>query len=374
MKFKADRATLLKALAHIQSVAEKRNTIPILANARIDVVRGKLSLTATDMEIAVVEEVPATAIRDGATTAPASTLYEIVRKLPDGVEVELDLNPDNGQLRLRAGKYGTNLVTLPVEDFPAMTAGQLPHRFKLGAQILRGLIDRTRFAISTEETRYYLNGIFLHATAGGEGQMLRAVATDGHRLARVEVDVPDGAAGMPGVIIPRKTVAELRKLIDEESGEVEIGLSDTRIQFRAGHVTLTSKLIDGTFPEYERVIPKDNDKVLRVGVRDFSDAVGRVAAISSERSRPIKMTLSQDLLTLSAASPEQGTASEELDADRVKYASTPLEIGFQARYLSDITDQIEGEVEFHFSDGSAPTVVRDAGDASALYVLMPMRV
>ena len=374
MKFKAERATLLKALAHIQSVAEKRNTIPILANARIEVNRGKLSFTATDMEIAVVEDVPAQAARDGATTAPAATLYEIVRKLPEGADVELDLNTENGQLRLRAGKYGTSLVTLPIEDFPAMTAGQLPHRFKLGAGDLRGLIDRTRFAISTEETRYYLNGIYLHAATGAEGPVLRAVATDVHRLARVEVPVPEGAAGMPGVIIPRKTVAELRKLIDEESGEVEIGLSDTRIQFKAGAVTLTSKLIDGTFPEYERVIPKDNDKILRVGVKDFADAVGRVAAISSERSRPIKMSLATDLLTLSAASPEQGTASEELDADRVKYASTPLEIGFQARYLSDITDQIEGEVEFHFSDGSAPTVVRDASDPSALYVLMPMRV
>ncbi len=374
MKFKADRATLLKALAHIQSVAEKRNTIPILANARIEVVRGQVSFTATDMEIAVVEEVAAVASRDGATTAPAATLYEIVRKLPEGADVELDLNTENGQLRLRAGKYGTNLVTLPVEDFPSMTAGQLPHRFKLGAQPLRGLIDRTRFAISTEETRYYLNGIYLHAATGADGPVLRAVATDGHRLARVEVPVPEGAAGMPGVIIPRKTVAELRKLIEEESGEIEIGLSDTRIQFRCGPVMLTSKLIDGTFPEYERVIPKDNDKILRVGKNDFANAVARVAAISSERSRPIKMSLAHDLLTLSAASPEQGTASEELDADRVKYASTPLEIGFQARYLSDITDQIEGEVEFLFSDGAAPTVVRDAADASALYVLMPMRV
>lgn len=374
MKFKADRATLLKALAHIQSVAEKRNTIPILANARIEVARGKLSFTATDMEIAVVEEMPCTAVKDGATTAPAATLYEIVRKLPEGAEIELELNAENGQLRLRAGRFGTSLVTLPVEDFPSMTAGQLPHRFKLGAQALRGLIDRTRFAISTEETRYYLNGIYLHAAQGADGPVLRAVATDGHRLARVEEPVPDGAAGMPGVIIPRKTVAELRKLIEEESGEVEIGLSDTRIQFRAGAVTLTSKLIDGTFPEYERVIPKDNDKVLRVGVKDFSDAVARVAAISSERSRPIKMSLAPDLLTLSAASPEQGTASEELDGDRVTYSSTALEIGFQARYLSDITDQIEGEVEFHFSDGAAPTVVKDASDPSALYVLMPMRV
>ena len=374
MKFKADRATLIKALAHIQSVAEKRNTIPILANVRIEVARGKLTLTATDMEIAVVEEMPASAARDGSTTAPAATLYEIVRKLPDGAEVELDLNAETQQLRLRAGRFATSLVTLPVEDFPSMTAGQLPHRFKLAALSLRGLIDRTRFAISTEETRYYLNGIYLHTTQGADGPVLRAVATDGHRLARVEEPVPDGAAGMPGVIIPRKTVAELRKLIDEEQGEIEIGLSDTRIQFKAGAVTLTSKLIDGTFPEYERVIPRDNDKVLRVGKQDFSAAVARVSAISSERSRPIKMSLATDLLTLSAASPEQGTASEELDSDRVKYGSTPLEIGFQARYLNDITDQISGEVEFHFSDGAAPTVVRDAGDASALYVLMPMRV
>src|SRR3954471_10951289 len=374
MKFKADRATLIKALGHIQSVAEKRNTIPILANAKIEAIDGKLQFTATDMEIAVVEEVPASVARNGATTAPAGTLYEIVRKLPEGAEVELETTDETGQLRLRSGKYSTNLLTLPVDDFPSMTAGQLPHRFGLPSLALRGLIDRTRFAISTEETRYYLNGIFLHSAEGAAGKVLRAVATDGHRLARVEEPAPDGAEGMPGVIVPRKTVAELRKLLEEESGDVDIGLSDTRIQFKAGAVTLTSKLIDGTFPEYERVIPRDNDKVLRVGKKDFSDAVARVAAISSERSRPVKMSLAQDLLTLSAASPEQGTASEELDADRVKYGAAPLEIGFQARYLNDITDQIESQVEFHFSDGAAPTIVRDAENSSALYVLMPMRV
>ena len=374
MKFKADRATLLKALAHIQSVAEKRNTIPILANARIEVSRGKLSFTATDMEIAVVEEVPCQAVRDGATTAPAATLYEIVRKLPEGAEVELDLNTENGQLRLRAGKYGTSLVTLPVEDFPAMTAGQLPHRFKLGAQELRGLIDRTRFAISTEETRYYLNGIYLHAVDVDGHRRLRAVATDGHRLARVEEDLPEGAGAMPGIIIPRKTVAELRKLLDEASGSVEVALSDTRIQFTVGPITLTSKLIDGTFPEYDRVIPRENDKILRVGKKDFAEAVARVAAISSERSRPVKLALQKDLLTLSAASPDQGSATEELDGDRVQYSAGALEIGFQARYLNDITDQISEQVEFRFADGSAPTIVCDAADGTALYVLMPMRV
>jgi DNA polymerase-3 subunit beta len=255
-----------------------------------------------------------------------------------------------------------------------MTAGQLPHKFHLTALALRGLIDRTRFAISTEETRYYLNGIYLHAADGADGRVLRAVATDGHRLARVEEPLPEGASAMPGVIVPRKTVAELRKLLEEASGDVACALSDTRIQFTVGNVTLTSKLIDGTFPEYERVIPRDNEKILRVGKKDFAEAVARVAAISSERSRPVKMSLARDLLVLSAASPEQGTASEELDGDRITYEFSPLEIGFQARYLNDITDQIGDTVEFLFSDGSAPTVVRESGDPTALYVLMPMRV
>jgi DNA polymerase-3 subunit beta len=374
MKFKADRATLLRALAHVQSVVEKRNTIPILANVMIAVHDGKLTLTATDMEIAVVEDMAATCIRNGACTAPAATLYEIVRKLPDGAEVELDCPGGDAQLALRAGRYATSLVVLPTEDFPSMTAGTLPHKFALPAHTLRALIDRTRFAISTEETRYYLNGIYMHAGEADGVRVLRAVATDGHRLARVEEPLPEGAASMPGVIVPRKTINELRKLVDEVTSDVEIALSDTRIQFRVGSITLTSKLIDGTFPEYERVIPRDNDKILRVGKKDFSDAVARVAAISSERSRPVKLSLARDLLVLSASSPEQGTATEELDGDRVKYEAGPLEIGFQARYLNDITDQIGEQVEFRFADGAAPTIVQDAADSSALFVLMPMRV
>lgn len=374
MKFTVDRAALIKALSHIQSVVERRNTIPILANLMLSVRDGRLSLTATDMEIAVVEAVAAGTDGDGATTAPAVTLYEIVRRLPEGIEVEFEHQGGDAPLKLRAGSYTTSLMVLPIEDFPAMTAGELPHRFVLAAKTLRGLIDRTRFAISQEETRYYLNGVYLHAAEIEGTPLLRAVATDGHRLARVEEPLPEGAAGMPGVIVPRKTVLEVRKLIDEASDDIEVALSETRIQFRVGAVTLTSKLIDGTFPEYERVIPHDNDKVLRVGKQDFSDAVSRVAAISTERSRPVKLSLAPDVLVLSATSPEQGTATEELNADHVKYDAAPLEIGFQARYLNDITDQIEGEVEFLFADGTAPTVVRDAADTNALYVLMPIRV
>jgi DNA polymerase-3 subunit beta len=375
MKFKADRATLMKSLAHVQNVVEKRNTIPILANVLLNVRDGKLTIAATDLEIALVEEVPAQATRNGAITVPAATLFEIVRRQPDNAEIELDHPGGDAQLALRAGRYVTSLVALGVDEFPKLDAGKLSHTFALSALDLRGLIDRTKFAISTEETRYYLNGIYLHAADGEGGEkFLRAVATDGHRLARVEEALPEGAKGMPGVIVPRKTVNELRKLLDEVSGDVEIALSETRIQFTIGTMRLTSKLIDGTFPDYERVIPRGNDKVLRVNQKDFSAAVSRVSAISSERHRPVKLSLARDLLVISAASPEQGTASEELDADRIKYESGPLEIGFQARYLNDVTEQIEGDVEFVFADGAAPTLVRDPNDLRAVYVLMPMRV
>lgn len=373
LKATLTRVALLKGLAHVQSVVEKRNTIPILANVMLTVRDGKLTLTATDMEIAVVEDVAASSSRNGACTAPAATLYEIVRKLPDDAEIEFEHGGGSAQLALRSGRYATSLVVLPIDDFPSMTAGTLPHKFALSALALRGVIDRTRFAISTEETRYYLNGIYLHAAETDGTKVLRAVATDGHRLARVEEPLPEGADGMPGVIVPRKTIGELRKLIDEVTDDVEIALSDTRIQFKVGAVTLTSKLVDGTFPEYDRVIPRDNDRVLRVGKKDFADAVARVSAISSERSRPVKLSLEKNLLVLSAASPDQGTATEELEGERVKYDAGPLEIGFQARYLNDITDQIADEVEFRFADESAPAIMSDTADKSSIYVIMPLK-
>ncbi|HET9148195.1 MAG TPA: DNA polymerase III subunit beta [Acetobacteraceae bacterium] len=374
MKLKVDRATLLKSLAHVQNVVERRNTIPILANALFTVREGQLTIAATDLEIALIEDVAASASRDGAVTAPAATLYEIVRRQPEHAEVELDHPGGNSQLALRAGRYATSLVVLPTDEFPKLDAGRLSHHFNIPAHSLRGLIDRTRFAISTEETRYYLNGIYLH-TAEAEGTpVLRAVATDGHRLARVDEPLPDGASGMPGVIVPRKTVNELRKLLDEISGDVEVALSETRIQFNLGTMRLTSKLIDGTYPDYNRVIPVGNDKILRVGKKDFSDAVARVSAITSERHKPVKLSVARDLLVLSATSPDQGTASEELDGEQVSYDSGPLEIGFQARFLNDVTEQIMGQVEFCFADGAAPTLVRDAGDQTAVFVLMPMRV
>jgi DNA polymerase-3 subunit beta len=376
MKITIERAALLRSLGHVQSVVERRNTIPILSNVLLKAENGELALTATDMDLEIVETVPAEVTQAGSTTAPAHTLYDIVRKLPDGSQVELDSSGDNGLLTLRSGRSNFKLGCLPTEDFPQMSGGDLAHRFSLSASDLRMLVDRTRFAISTEETRYYLNGIYLHATRSRAGEtevpVLRAVATDGHRLARVEIPLPEGAGSIPGVIVPRKTVMEIRKLIDEAADRIEVGLSETKVRFGFDAVTVTSKLIDGTFPDYERVIPTGNDKVLEVDSKIFASAVDRVATISTEKSRAVKLSIDRGNLVLSATSPEAGSATEELE---VSYDSSPLEIGFNSRYLLDITQQIEGDgARFTMADAASPTIVRDVADPSALYVLMPMRV
>jgi DNA polymerase III subunit beta len=376
MKLTIERAALLKALSHVQSVVERRTTIPILSNVLLRAAAGQLALSATDMDLEIVERVAARVERDGHTTAPAHTVYDIVRKLRDGAQIELETLAGRNEMALRSGRSTFTLACLPPEDYPVMSAGELPHHFTLSAGELRTLIDRTRFAISTEETRYYLNGIYLHATKSNEVPVVRAVATDGHRLARVEMTAPEGAAGMPGIIVPRKTVLELRKLVDEGDDDVQIGLGETKIRCAIGEAELTSKLIDGTFPDYDRVIPAGNDKVLEVPCKEFAEAVDRVSTISTERSRAVKLAIDRGNVVVSATSPENGSAVEELE---VRYQSTPLEIGFNSRYLLDITDQIGGEyVQFHMADAGSPTILRDsaseASGVSALYVLMPMRV
>ncbi|MDD5585674.1 MAG: DNA polymerase III subunit beta [Alphaproteobacteria bacterium] len=371
MKITLERAALLKSLGHVQSVVERRNTIPILANVLIRAEGQNVSFVATDMEIEINESVPGQVGKPGAVTAPAHTLYEIVRKLPEGAQVELS-TASGTQLTLTSGRSQFRLGCLPVDDFPKMPEGDLKHKFELTAGDLRALIDRTRFAISTEETRYYLNGIYLHVTKDKNVDVLRAVATDGHRLARVEMPAPKGVKAIPGVIIPRKTVNEVRKLVDETSAPVEVALSESKIRIAFDSVVITSKLIDGTFPDYERVIPTGNDKQLDTRARDFAAAVDRVATISTEKSRAVKLSLSDGLMTLTANAPDAGSATEEIE---VNYGGAPLEIGFNARYLLDILQQIEGEgARFTLADSAAPAIVQDVADASALYVLMPMRV
>ena len=367
MKATIERATLLKSLSHVQSVVERRNTIPILSNVLIEARDdNSIRLMATDLDLQVDESVPANVEQPGATTVPAHTLFDIVRKLPEGSQVEL--NVAEGKMRLSAGRARFNLSTLPRDDFPVISEGELPTRFELPAATLRQIIDKTRFAISSEETRYYLMGIFLHIA----DDQLKAAATDGHRLARIVLPKPDGADGMPDVIIPRKCVAELRKLLEEVEGTVEVSLSPTKIRFGLGSAVLTSKLIDGTFPDYNRVIPTANDKLLKLDPKTFSAGVDRVSTIASEKTRAVKMSVDRDKVTLSVTSPESGTATEELPAD---YGSDTIEIGFNAKYLLDILSEIEGDtVEVHLADAAAPTLLRENDKSNALYVLMPMRV
>ncbi|WP_341989135.1 DNA polymerase III subunit beta [Azorhizobium sp. AG788] len=373
MKVTVERAELLKSLSHVHRVVERRNTIPILANVLIRTGTNGLSLKATDLDLEVVETVPAEVSQDGATTVPAHVLYDIVRKLPDGAQVQLEAGGDRGSLAVRAGRARFTLQTLPETDFPDLAPGDFSHSFKVKGAEFRRLVDKTQFAISTEETRYYLNGIYLHvADSAGGKPMLRAVATDGHRLAQAELEAPEGSIGLPGVIVPRKTVAEVQKLLEDKDAEVTVSLSTTKIRVAVGAIVLTSKLIDGTFPDYGRVIPAGNDKILLVDKADFAAAVDRVSTVSSERGRAVKLSLADGKLTLSVTNPDSGSATEELE---VEYGSEPLDIGFNSRYLLDITSQLEGDTaELKLADPGSPTLVRDNTKTDALYVLMPMRV
>ncbi|MEJ2435459.1 MAG: DNA polymerase III subunit beta [Pseudolabrys sp.] len=372
MKVTVERAELLKSLGHVHRVVERRNTIPILANVLIKADKGSLSLKATDLDLEVTDSVAAEVAPGGATTVPAHMIYDIVRKLPDGAQIVLEGSGDRAVLSIRAGRSRFTLQTLPESDFPDLAPGEMSHSFKLPAADLKRLIDKTQFAISTEETRYYLNGIYLHTAGTDSAATLRAVATDGHRLAQCELPLPEGAAGMPGIIVPRKTVGEVQRLIENGEGEGAVELSAGKIRFTIGNVVLTSKLIDGTFPDYARVIPANNDKILTVDNKDFEAAVDRVSTVSSERGRAVKLSITGGRLVLSVTNPDSGSATEELEVD---YDAEPIDIGFNSRYLLDIAAQIEGEVAvLKLADPGSPMLIQDKDAKGALYVLMPMRV
>lgn len=372
MKLTIERGALLNALGHVQNVVERRNTIPILSNILVEASGNAVTFTATDLDIEAVDNADAKIASEGAVTAPAGTLFDVVRKLPTGSDVALEFDTDKRQLVISSGRSEFKLPTLPSGDFQTMVADEDAAEFQVEAADLRRLIDKTRFAISTEETRYYLNGVYLHTAETDAGNKLRAVATDGHRLALSEIDAPKGAETLAGVIVPRKAVGEVRRLIESEDGDVTVSVSDTKIVFRAGRAQLTSKLIDGSFPDYARVIPKGNEKAMIIDNKLFEAAVDRVATVSAERSRSVKLSISEGKLTLAVNSAETGQGHEEIECD---YQADGMDIGFNAKYLLDVTAQIEAEdARFLFNDPASPALVLDPGDESAQYVLMPLRV
>ncbi|MBV0913430.1 DNA polymerase III subunit beta [Anianabacter salinae] len=372
MKISIERSALLRAVGQAQSVVERRNTIPILANVLIEADGDSASFRATDLDIEVIDKINAQVIRAGATTVSAVMLHDIVRKLPDGALVELSDDGASGRLTVQAGRAHFQLATLPKEDFPVMASSEYASNFSAPAGMLRRLFDKSRFAISTEETRYYLNGVYMHVSDAEGGKVLRCVATDGHRLARIDAALPVGADDMPGVIVPRKTVTELRKLLDDDDAKIAVSVSETKVRFATPEIMLTSKVIDGTFPDYTRVIPTGNTKKLEVDAQEFAQAVDRVATVSSERSRAVKMQLDEDRLILSVNAPDSGNAEEEL---AVAYGDEKLEIGFNAKYLLEIASQVDREnAVFLFNSSGDPTLMREGNDTSAVYVVMPMRV
>ena len=372
MKLTIERAALLKALGHVQSAVERRNTIPILSNVLLSAERDRLTFSATDLDMEIIDEALAQVDQPGQITAPAHTLYEIVRKLPDGADVVLAFTGEDPRLTVSAGRSRFNLPVLPAGDFPVMTSDGLSGRIAVDTNDLIRLIDKTRFAISAEETRYYLNGLYVHTVVEDGQTRLRCVATDGSRLALAEMAAPEGAAGLPGVIVPRKTIAEARRLLDDAGEQVELQISPQKVRLDFGGAALTSKVIDGTFPDYPRVIPKDNHRIVRVDSKLFAQAVDRVATISAEKSRSVRMAVEGGRCVLTVRNMEAGQAVEELELD---YDGDAFELSFNARFLLDITDQISGDLcELRFGGPNDPALVLDPQDADVQYILMPLRV
>lgn len=371
MKFITEHRPLLRAVSHAQSVVERRNTLPVLSNILLDAQNGMLRITATDTDLEIIETIPdAEIVTPGAAMVDARTVYNIVRKAPDGCQIKIER--EQQILNLTHGRSRFKLQSLNSDDFPSFSEEDLPHRFVIQANELRRLIHKTRFIIPNEETRHYINGMYLHRKENGSGVILRAAATDGHRLACISLPLPSGAEEMPGIIIPRKTIMELQKLLDGVEEDIAFSVSESKCRFSFDGAVLTSKLIEGTFPDYERVIPMDNDRQLIVNGRAFSEAVDRVSTIASEKSRAVKLSLEPNLLRVNATNHDGEDAQEDVSAS---YSAEVMEIGFNGGYLLDISGACDGEdATFALKDAGSPAIIRDSEDEGVLYILMPMRI
>ncbi len=369
MKLTIEHTILEKALDRVQGAVERHQTMPILGNVKLTAGDNQLGLMTTNSEIVQVDAADATIEAEGATTIPFSVLADIVKKLDAGTEVAIDATEAEGQATLVAGRASFSLQALAATNFPEWDDSEMPHRFSIGADELKRLFERTRFAASTSDQRHFLNGVYMHVSPGENGgaPMLKAVATDGHRLARIQIPAPDGTADMPGFIIPRKTVDLLYQGAGNPEGSVEMAVSDTAIQADFGNTRISSKLIDGTYPEYERVIPTDNDKVFTVDSRELMAVINRMSIVAEA----VRLKIASGTMTVSAKTAEN-SGTEDIETD---YAGDAIEISFNARYLMDIIQQLsDGKAEMLVADSGAPMIIRDPEDDSVLYVLMPMRI
>ena len=371
MKISVEKSSVFKSLSHVQNIVEKKNTIPILSNILIEAKNNHIVLSATDMDISITERFNCTVIEEGSVTVSAHTLYDIIRKLPDGNEVEFISN-DGKMFSIRSGKSRFSLGCLSKEEFPIIEIENLNLEFSIDSQTFLKLIEKTRFAMSNEETRYFLNGIYFHKRSFDNKNYLSMVATDGHRLAKIDYSLKDDIPGIPGVIIPKKTVNELCKLLSDFTGTIKINLDPNKIIFYIDKIVLISKLIDGNFPDYERVIPKNNDNILNIKRNIFCDAIDRVSTIIDERSPSIKFKLLKNLMNMSSIDAESGSATEDIET---KYDGPQIDIGFNSKYILEMMNQLDDEeVVLQFNDSSSPIIATETSNPDLIYVLMPMRV
>ena len=375
MEIKANSSDLLKALNHIHGIVEVRHTLPILSNIVLSAENNELTLSSTNLDIFCSDKIDAEIVNSGEISVPAITFFEIVKRLPSGSDVILSMGDGDTELILKCGRSKFNLSTLKTEDFPILSDKDLSTNFVISADELSRMIDKTKFAISNEETRYYLNGIFFHKAESNSIKFLRAVATDGHRLAQYDIPLPQGAEEITGIIIPKKTVFELRKVLDDADGDVSVSLNENKIKFSFNNLKIISKVIDGTFPDYTKVIPQNNDKKFKTNNSELKNAIDRVSAVAineETKSKAIKLTIENNKLNLSVESQSKGSAKEEID---ISYSNEKVDIGFNSRYLLDICNEVDGdEIDVNLLDSISPAIILDKTDENLFFVLMPMRI
>ena len=371
MEFTVDRDIFLKTLSHANGIIEKKSTLPILSNVLIEAKNSKIKITATDLDIIYFEEISAEEIKaEGTTTTSSSILYDVLRKLQTGSKVEFSLINSN-KLKLISGNSKFNLLCLPPDNFPLSDENIEQKGFEISSNKLLKLLNKTKISISNDETRHYLNGIYLHKTRLENKSFLCGVATDSHRLSSSSLEI-DSSTNIESVILPKKTIFQLISLLEQDSSVIKISINKSKIKFEMSNYVLISKVIDGRFPDYNKVIPKSNDKTLKIKLNDFKNSIERVTTVSSDRSEGLKMNITKDAVQLSVNSPNSGDGTENVKAE---FNSGDLNISFNSRYLIDIASQIENEsISLNLKDAGSPVLIKDFSDKNSFYVVMPMKI
>ena len=367
MEFIVSKKELFSSLSHFQSVVEKRNTIPILSNVKIKTINSKIEITATDLALEISEVINAEIKDEGELTIPSQLLFDIIRKAPDNSKIEIRNEEELGQIFIFFGESKFSLPYLSTSDFPEMESEVLDNVINIEANKLSYLIDDCKFSMGIDESRQFLNGIYLHQTEGN----ITAVATDGHRLSRCLIKNNENIKNFDGIIIPKKTVHEISKILEASDGVVELSFSKTKIKLKIDNIKITSKLLNANFPDYESVIPKENNLVMTVDCSSFSETIDRVSTVSSEKFRTVKLDISNDLCVVSSFGQEKSAGTEQV---KVKYSGPNININFNAKYILDVLNIFKtGNISLTFSENTAPTILKSQNKLDSIYLIMQMR-